>query len=131
MDRGAIPKKFYAAIEPKRLIPRNNILLVGSLALIGAFMLNFERAVELLNFGALRAIIRVNLAAFMRYFVRAKKKAALELLVPLAGCTVCLLLWLMLTLTARLFGLTWTLAGIAFGAWNTRGFKGNLIHFED
>jgi amino acid transporter len=128
---GAIPKKFFGAIEPKRLIPRNNILLVGVLALIGAFMLNFERAVELLNFGALLAFIGVNIAAFVRYFVRAKKKAALELLIPLAGATVCLLLWLNLTLTARIFGLVWMLAGIAFGAWTTRGFKGKLIQFED
>lgn len=128
---GAIPKRFFGAIEPKRLIPRNNILLVGSLALIGAFALNFERAVELLNFGALLAFIGVNMAAFVRYFVRAKRKAALELLLPLGGCTVCLLLWLNLTLTARIFGLAWMLAGIAFGAWNTRGFKRQLISFED
>jgi amino acid transporter len=128
---GAIPKEFFAAIEPKRLIPRNNILLVGALALIGAYTLSFERAVELLNFGALLAFIGVNLAAFARYFVRAKTKRAHELLIPLAGCTVCLLLWLNLTLTARIVGIAWMIAGIAFGAWNTGGFKRKLIDFEE
>jgi amino acid transporter len=33
----ALPKRFFGAIEPKRRIPRNNVLVVGALALIGAF----------------------------------------------------------------------------------------------
>lgn len=128
---GAIPKKFFGALDPTRLVPRNNILLVGVLALIGALTLNFERSVELLNFGALLAFIGVNMAALVHYYVRAKKKVLLELLIPAAGCTVCLLLWFNLTQTARIFGLAWMLAGIAFGAWNTRGFKGQLIRFDE
>src|SRR5205807_1070883 len=46
----AIPKSFFGAIEPKHRIPRNNVVLVGMLALVGALLISFERAAELLNF---------------------------------------------------------------------------------
>ena len=61
---GALPRGFFGAIEPKRNIPRNNVLLIGAVALIGAMILNFERGVELLNFGALLAFMGVNISGF-------------------------------------------------------------------
>ena len=42
--------------------------------LIGAFFLNYGLGAEMLNFGALIAFMGVNVAAFLRYFVRAEKK---------------------------------------------------------
>ena len=54
---GALPRSFFGAIEPKKRIPQNNVLLVGAIALIGAMILSFERGVELLNFGALLAFM--------------------------------------------------------------------------
>jgi len=37
MGRGdALPSRFFGAIEPKRRIPRNNIIAVGRFALVGA-----------------------------------------------------------------------------------------------
>ena len=37
MGRGdALPSRFFGAIEPKRRIPRNNIIAVGLFALVGA-----------------------------------------------------------------------------------------------
>ena len=35
-----IPRSFFGAIDPKRGIPRNNVLFVGALALIGAFSMS-------------------------------------------------------------------------------------------
>ena len=34
----ALPKRFFGAIEPKRKIPRNSVVFVGVVALIGAFV---------------------------------------------------------------------------------------------
>ena len=53
----------------------NNVLLIGAIALAGAFFISYERGVELLNFGAFIAFMGVNAAAFVRYFVRAREKA--------------------------------------------------------
>src|SRR5208283_3525557 len=51
----ALPKSFFGAIEPKRHIPRNNVVFVGAVSLIGAFILDFDLGAQMLNFGALIA----------------------------------------------------------------------------
>ena len=131
MGRGnAIPKSFFGAIEPKRRIPRNNVLFVGCFALIGTEFLTFERAVELLNFGALLAFMGVNAASFTRYFLREKSRDLSNLLVPVCGFAVCLLLWLHLSLPAKIAGVIWMTLGIAYGAIRTRGFKAELVSFD-
>src|SRR5262249_18462682 len=58
----AIPKSFFGVLERQRRIPRNNVLFVGGIALLGTVFLTFERAAELLNFGALLAFMGVNAA---------------------------------------------------------------------
>ena len=131
MGRGnAIPKSFFGAIEPKRRIPRNNVLFVGGFALIGTAFLTFERAAELLNFGALLAFMGVNAASFTRYFLRERKKDLSNLIVPVCGFCVCLLLWLNLSRPAKIAGVIWMALGIAYGAVRTRGFKAELVNFD-
>ena len=126
----AIPKPFFGAIEPKRRIPRNNVLFVGIFALIGTSFLTFERAAELLNFGALLAFMGVNAASFTRYFLRERNRAWSHFLVPILGFTVCFLLWLNLSRPAKIAGVVWMLLGVAYGAIRTRGFKAELVSFE-
>jgi amino acid transporter len=131
MGRGnAIPKSFFGAIEPKRRIPRNNVLFVGALALIGSQVISFERGVELLNFGALLAFMGVNVAALTRYYLREQQKKWTNLVPPALGFLVCLLLWLNLSWPAKVLGATWVVAGIAYGAYRTRGFKSQLVSFD-
>ena len=126
----ALPKSFFGAIEPKRHIPRNNVVFVGVVSLIGAFLVDFDLGAQMLNFGALIAFMGVNAAALVHYYVREKEKRMGHLIPPLLGFAVCLLLWLNLSRTALIAGSIWMAVGIAFGAWKTRGFRGNLIDFE-
>jgi putrescine importer len=165
----ALPQSFFGVVEPKRHVPRNNVVFVGAIALAGALLVSFGifsygLGAEMLNFGALIAFMGVNLAAFVRYDVRERGKSpVLPLLLtvlvislvlwpgshwillviagiclavlalhapPLAGFTVCFFLWKNLSWKAWIVGGIWMLAGIAFGAWKTRGFRGNLINFE-
>ena len=126
----ALPRGFFGVIDPKRRVPRNNVIFVGVVALIGAFILNFGLGAEMLNFGALIAFMGVNAAAFVRYYLRAPEKKLSNLLPPVAGFLICLLLWLNLSWTAKLAGGAWMLVGIAFGAWKTRGFRGDLVNFD-
>jgi amino acid transporter len=49
---------------------------------------------------------------------------------PLAGFTVCFFLWKNLSWWAWIVGGAWMLVGIAFGAWKTRGFRGDLVNFD-
>ena len=151
----ALPKSFFGAVDEKHHVPRNNVFVVGGLALVGAFLLEFvagyrtyslESAglsfgtlmkilnggeayglgAEMLNFGALIAFMGVNVAALMRYYVRAEKKKMMNLIPPALGFLICLGLWLNLSRPAKIAGSVWMLAGIAFGVWKTRGFREQL-----
>ena len=119
----ALPKSFFGAVDSKHRVPRNNVFFVGAIVLIGAFFLSYGRGAELLNFGALIAFMGVNVAALMRYFVRAQDKKIWNLLPPLLGFLICLGLWLSLSTPAMIVGAIWMITGIAFGVWKTRGFR--------
>jgi putrescine importer len=119
----ALPKSFFGAVDPKHHVPRNNVFFVGAIVLVGAFFLSYGRGAELLNFGALIAFMGVNMAALMRYFVRAEDRKLWNLLPPLLGFLICLGLWLSLSTPAMIVGSIWMITGIAFGVWKTRGFR--------
>jgi putrescine importer len=126
----ALPRRFFGAIEPKKRIPRNNVLLVGAVALIGAMVLSFERGVELLNFGALLAFMGVNASALARFYFRETHKRWFSFVSPVLGFLICMLLWLSLSWRAKVLGIAWMVIGLAYGAYNTRGFRRGLVNFE-
>jgi amino acid transporter len=154
----ALPKSFFGAVDEKHRIPRNNVFLVGAVALIGAFLLEivagyqtyslgttaltwdtfkkimnggeaYGLGAEMLNFGALIAFMGVNVAAFLRYYVRSSEKTLGFLVPPVLGFVICLGLWLNLSRPAIIVGTIWMVAGIAFGVWKTRGFR-ETMSFE-
>ncbi len=126
----ALPRSFFGAIEQKNRVPRNNVLLVGGLALAGAFAMSYALGAEMLNFGALIAFMGVNAAAFVRYYVREEKKRLTNFFPPLLGFFICLFIWWHLGRTAKIAGGIWMLAGIVYGAIKTRGFRGNVVQFD-
>jgi putrescine importer len=125
-----IPKKFFGAIEPKNHIPRNNVIFVGAIALIGAFFISYERGAELLNFGALIAFMGVNAAAFVRYYLRADDKRWTNFVAPILGFLICLYIWKSLSKYAIILGAVWMFVGIAYGAAKTKGFQADLVNFD-
>ncbi len=125
-----IPKKFFGFIDAKNRIPRNNVIFVGAIALIGAFFISYERGAELLNFGALIAFMGVNAAAFVRYYVRAEKKRWTAFLAPILGFLICFYIWRSLSKYALLLGAFWMMVGIIYGAIRTKGFQASLVNFE-
>lgn len=126
----ALPRSFFGVIEPKRSIPRNNVLLVGALALVGGLSISYQLGAEMLNFGAFIAFMGVNLAALTRYWARAERRRPSDLVLPLLGFLICLYLWLSLRWPAKLAGGLWLGAGVLYGAIKTRGFSRNLVSFE-
>jgi amino acid transporter len=126
----AIPRGFFGAIEPRRHIPLNNIVLIGAFALLGSFLVSYERGVELLNFGAFIAFMGVNAASFFRYFVRADRKMWANLAIPVLGFGICFFIWLNLSQAAKFAGTAWMAAGILYGAVKTKGFQSSLVRFE-
>ncbi len=155
----ALPKSFFGKIDAKSHVPRNSVIFVGVVALLGAFLLEFVAGfktyalnntaltwetfkrimnggeayglgAEMLNFGALIAFMGVNVAAFLHYYVRSKEKKIGNFLPPILGFLICLGLWVNLSKAAWIVGSIWMAAGIFFGAIRTKGFRANLIDFE-
>jgi amino acid transporter len=125
----ALPRSFFGVIDAKQGIPRNNVIFVGGLALVGAFALTYQLSAEMLNFGAFIAFMGVNAAAFSRCFSCGNRTVG-NCLPPLAGFAMCFYVWLNLRTPAKVAGGVWLAAGILYGAWKTRGFRGSVISFE-
>jgi putrescine importer len=130
MGRSNALPKFFGAVDPKHRVPRNAVVFVGVVSLVGAFVIDYDLGAQMLNFGALIAFMGVNAAALVRYYVREPQKRLRNLIPPALGFVVCLVLWLNLSRTAQIAGSIWMAAGIAFGAWKTRGFRGELVNFD-
>jgi putrescine importer len=148
----ALPRSFFGAVDEKHRIPRNNVFVVGIIALFGAFLLElvagyktyalgsstltwgtivkianggeaYGLGAEMLNFGALIAFMGVNIAAVLRYYVRAPQKKLGNLIPPVLGFLICFGLWINLSRPAIIVGSIWMALGIALGLWKTHGFR--------
>ena len=126
----AIPKKFFGAIHPRTRIPANNVIFVGAIALVGAFLITYDNGAELLNFGALIAFMGVNLAALTHYYIRGADRTLGQLIPPVLGFVICFFIWINLSHMALKWGSIWMIAGIAYGAWKTKGFRSELVNFD-
>jgi putrescine importer len=121
-----LPSRIFAHLDSKRHTPVYNILLVGIFAFVGAILLNYERAAELINFGAFLAFMGVNAAVVRQFYFlrsRAKRRLLTDALLPAAGFIFCLIIWLNLPTTAKLLGAAWFAAGLLYDGIKTRGFR--------
>jgi amino acid transporter len=110
----ALPSRFFGHLDSRTKIPSYNVMFSGVLALVGALSISYQLGAELLNFGAFLAFTGVNLSAFMHYFVRGKNRRWSYLVLPLAGCAVCLYIWASLRWQAKLLGFAWLCVGATY-----------------
>jgi amino acid transporter len=122
-----LPRKFFARLDSKRNIPAFNVLVIGFLTLISSLLISYERAAELLNFGAFLAFMGVNLTCIQQFWFRPqvgrKRNLLTDLFVPGLGFFFCLAIWWSLPLPAKWAGGIWFIAGFAYMAIRTRGFR--------
>jgi amino acid transporter len=118
----SLPPRFFGAIHPRHHVPLNNVLIVGAIALAGAFLLTYEQGAELLNFGAFIAFIGVNAAALVHYKFRTQEKVVFPLLIPATGIVVCAFIWIHLSHNAQILGVLWICVGVML-AWYMRKSK--------
>lgn len=109
---GALPRGFFGAVHPKNRIPRNNVILIGAICLIGALVFSYQLGTELLNYGALLAFMGVNLSSMIRGWRHGRLTQWGPILMSLAGMLTCGLLWWNLGPLAKVAGTAWALIGI-------------------
>jgi amino acid transporter len=131
-----LPEKVFGYLDKKRSTPVYNILLVGLFVYAGSLCLNFERAAELINFGAFIAFMGVNAAVIRQfYFLRTREERNLlsDVLLPACGFLFCFAIWLSLPTQAKLLGAAWFALGLIWSAIQTRGFRipPLMVSFEE
>ena len=122
-----LPRKFFARLDVKRNIPAFNVLVIGLLTLIGSLVISYERAAELLNFGAFLAFMGVNITCIQQFFLRPQtgrsRNWLTDLFVPLVAFLFCLAIWWSLPTPAKWAGGIWFAIGFTYAAIRTRGFR--------
>jgi putrescine importer len=124
---GVIPPRIFAYVHPRFSTPTRSIYLMGGVSLLGALLMRFQLAVELLNFGAFAGFILVNLSVIRHFYLRRGERSGTaffsNLVFPLAGALVCTYVWLSLTEKAKVVGFAWLGVGLVYLALMTRGFR--------
>jgi len=109
---GALPRRFFGAVHPKNRIPRNNVLLIGAICLVGALIFSYQLGTELLNYGALLAFMGVNLASAIRGWRQGRFQQWFPMLLSVGGLATCAVLWWSLGPLAKWVGTSWALIGV-------------------
>ena len=129
-----ISNTLFGYIHPRYGTPTRGIYITSAASLAGALLMNFQIAVELLNFGAFVGFILVNLSVIQHFYIAQKQRGARtifsNLLFPLAGACVCIYVWLNLSVHAKVVGFIWLAIGATYLLIITRGFKNKLSQWN-
>ena len=117
---GALPRRFFGSVDARNRIPRNNVLLVGAICLVGALVFSYDLGAEMLNYGALLAFMGVNAASVLRLWRHVGRRQWFPMLLSLVGLVTCLGLWINLGKLALIAGTCWAAAGVLLW-WLRRG----------
>ncbi len=122
-----LPKRLFGRLDSRRGIPVFNVAVIGILTLIASMLISYERAAELLNFGAFLAFMGVNLTCIQQFYIRPRaghERSLLgDLILPACGFLFCLAIFWSLPAPAKWAGGVWFAAGVAYAAIRTRGFR--------
>jgi putrescine importer len=129
-----IPKKVFGHLSPRRGNPLYNELIVGAISYVVVLAIPWQRAAEIVTFGALLAFTAVNLAAFFHFWFSPentrRRKFFVDALVPGFGAVFCFILLLGLQSWTKYAGLTWLVIGFVYAAIRTRMFTVRLKLFS-
>jgi len=132
-----IPKKIFGHLSPKRGSPVYNEWIVGILAYVAVLTIPWQRAAEIVTFGALLAFTAVNLVALLHFWFSqdavGHRKFFIDALVPGFGCVFCFGLLLGLQTWTKYAGLIWLGIGTVYAGYRTRMFtvRPKLFNFSE
>ena len=129
-----LPRKIFGHLNPQSGSPTYNVAIVGALAYLGTLAIGWERAVEILNFGALLAFMAVNLAA-LRHFGFGREHADrrnlfLDIAAPALGFVFCLVIFFGLQGSTLVVGAVWLVVGGLYVVLKTRGKSAAPIQMD-
>lgn len=131
-----LPRPVFGRLDA-RGVPMLNLALIGAAAMLGAWLLDYERAAEVLNFGAFLAFMGVNVAAIRVFWFRPptghRRQWLADIVVPTLGFLFCFWIWWSLPKPAQVIGGIWFIVGVVYAAIQTRGFRRRpaMLDFRD
>ena len=131
---GALPRKVFAHLDSQKGVPSWNLWMIGIFAFAGSLLLDFERAAELLNFGAFLAFMGVNLAAMKQFYFNDRagrsKHWFKNLLLPALGFLFCFWICWSLPRPAKVVGGFWFAGGVIYLAFMTSWFRRKPVQMD-
>jgi putrescine importer len=119
-----LPRKIFGHLNAERGNPTYNVAIAGGVAYLGTLTMQWERSVEILNFGALMAFMAVNLAAVKHFGFSPdpdrKRKILFDVIVPALGFLFCLAIFLGLQGSTLVAGAIWCVVGVVYVVLKTR-----------
>jgi putrescine importer len=129
-----LPQRIFGYIHPKLGTPVYSILLMGGIHLLGALVLRYTEAAELVNFGALLGFMMVNLSVWRLYYCKYGRRrgahVVLNLILPMVAFLVCFAIWINLSRFSFRLGALWMIAGLLYLGFLTRGFRKTLTELR-
>jgi putrescine importer len=129
-----LPHQLFGYVHPRLGTPVYSVLLMGGIHLIGALILKYTEAAELVNFGAFMGFISVNLCVIRHYWLRLGMRQGEQwlsnLVLPALGFAICLYIWLHLSPFALALGGLWMALGFVYLLWLTRGLKKKVVELR-
>lgn len=125
-----LPKKLFGHLSGRFHTPVTNIVFVGVVCLL-AFFCTVETAVYLISFGSLVAFSFVNISVIAHYAVKQKqiksgKDFCSNLVMPLFGLAVIIILWLNINRATLIAGCGWGLIGLVYLFFIQKALKVNM-----
>jgi putrescine importer len=115
-----LPGKIFGHLNPVRGNPTYNVAIVGVVSYLGTLTMQWERSIEILNFGALVAFMAVNLAVVWHFGFNAElretRNILLDIVIPGLGFVFCLIIFLGLQGSTLIAGAAWMAAAVVYVA---------------
>lgn len=118
--QGQLPKVF-SKLHPKYRTPYVSTLVVAAITAPIVYLLTLRDLSSIVNFGALTAFLLMQFSLAYR-FIRMERRPLLAIM-PAIGFMITGSVWYGLDIDAKELGFAWIVAGIAYLAYMTKGFK--------
>lgn len=130
-----LPKRVFGYINPKTHTPTFNIVLTGAVSLL-AMAFTLEIISAFINYGALIAFTAVNVSVIAWFAIKQKRYKTPKdffsyVVMPGIGMILTGVLWANLHLDALIGGVAWTVLGLIYLVFLTKGFRRKVSAFDE
>jgi len=128
MGRDGVIPKIFAKIHPKYQTPFFGTLIVGAISCVIPLVLTLSQLVRLVNFGALSSFVFLNVAVFIFFFIKEKRRNTFGdivkfLICPICGVAILLFVFSGFEKLTYIIGFSWLVIGVIIGAIKSKGYK--------